>query len=139
MKSNSFFLTGLLLFIPLCGCADGSPNNSVNQHSKILDSGDILTIFTDATSPSASYFSTSPADRVQLADRMLDILKQTHASMSIINFAESRLRTHPRLERDNFKVPLTDKDGSIYNFTYISDTDTHLYIINYKHIAPNKD
>jgi len=139
MKPHSILLSGLLLLAPLSSCADGSTDNTAKQVSKILDSGDILTISTDKTSASASYFSTSPADRTQLANRMLNILKKTNASNSIISFAESRLKQHPRLKRDNFKVPLTDKDGTVYKFTYISDANSRLYLLNYQCLGATKN
>ncbi len=154
--------TSTLLLLPLISCAedhenttfnknqstqvlamnqsnDLATNQSENRTTKLLPSGDILTLAeTENGSPSASYFSCSPAERTELAKRMLNILKSTKASKSIIAFAESSLNDHPRLKRSRFKVPLTDDDGTVYKFTYSSDIESNLYILNYQYIGASK-
>ena len=121
-------LANLMMLLPIASCADGSASNATSHTSQILESGDILTISANNT---ASYFSTHPAARPELAERMVNILRITNANKSIIDFASSRLIKHPRLERDDFKVNLTTQDGTTYKFTYISEPDSNLYILNY--------
>jgi hypothetical protein len=99
MKLHTLLLPGLLLLTPLTACAEGNANSMVNLTNQIFESGDILTLsHNDKTSPSASYFSTTPAGRDELAKRMLDILNKTNASKSIIRFAKEQLIKHPRLK-----------------------------------------
>lgn len=139
MKLHTLLLPGLLLLAPLTSCAESDAGTTANYINLISESGDILTLsLRDKTSPSASYFSTAPAERPELATRMLNILNETNASKSIIDYARSKLIKHPRLKRANFKVKLTDDDGTIYMFNYISDPDSGLYVLNYEYIGAAK-
>lgn len=128
MKPYSIFLTSLMMLLPLASCAEGSASGLHSHRNQILESGDILTISANNT---ASYFSAHPATRLVLAERIVNILRKTNARKSTIEFASSRLIKHPRLEREHFKVNLTDQDGTTYKFSYISEPDSNLYILNY--------
>ena len=137
MKSYILLFTSTLLLLPLISCADTSSNSEVRN--EILPSGDILS--TSRTSDGkavASYFSTKPAPTEILAKRMINILKTMGASKSIISFTESRLSRNRRLKNEQFNLPLTDDDGTVYNFIYNSDAQSGLYILNYQFIGLSK-
>ncbi len=134
MKSYILLFTSVLLLVPLLSCADNSSNVTVKN--KLLPSGDILTVSTLSNGKAvASYFSTKSADVAQLVKRIVNILNQTKADKTIINFIEARLPKHPYLKKSQFKMPLTNKDGKKYLFTYSSDFQSNLYILNYQYIG----
>ncbi|MDH5178992.1 MAG: hypothetical protein OEZ39_08325 [Gammaproteobacteria bacterium] len=127
-KAKIIFL-GYMLCLTAAGCA----NAASDRETTLLDSGDILVISkNNKGQPVASYISTQMVDSNQLAQRMIRILKLTNSGASILQFAESRLPSHPRLKKENFTVPLTSKDGMVYEFMHSSDFENKLFILNYK-------
>ena len=48
------------------------------------------------------------------------------------SFSTCGLGRNRRLKRDEFKLPLTDKDGTVHKFTYTSDYIAKIYILSYQ-------
>lgn len=136
MKPYIILIASTLLFLPLLSCADNTPNTMAR--SELLPTGDILSISTINGKSTASYFSTKPAKKEIIAKRIIHILKSVKARKSIIDFAESRLHRNRRLKKEQFKLSLTDDDGTIYKFTYSSNVRSALFILNYQHVSPSK-
>ena len=115
-----------------------SPQNKNFQTSRkttILQSGDILVLSEDAKGkPTASYISTKPADKETIAQRIIQILKKTQVNESFLKFVETSLPQNRALKNDNFRLPLTDIDGTEYRFTYDSDLEYGIYIMNYRFV-----
>lgn len=108
---------------------DISIQNHKHENVQLLHSGDI---FIKNNETSANYFSTEPIASEKLAKRLTWVLQQMNASLRIINFSKSRLPTNRRLKKDNFILPLTDEDGTIYQFIYTSDIEAKFYSIYYE-------
>ena len=136
MKPYIILLTSTLLFLPLLSCADNTPNTTTR--SELLPSGNILTISIINSKSVASYFSTKPAKKEILAKRIIHILESVKANQSIIDFAKSRLHRNRRLKKEQFKLSLTDDDGTVYKFTYSSNMRSALFILNYQYVGTSK-
>ena len=153
----------MLLLYPAIGCTEQANNSTTpkalvgaqgvmidapkpqnkslptSRKTTILQSGDILVLSESGKGkPTASYISTKPADKGVIAQRIIEILKKTQANESFLKFVETNLPNNRALKNDNFTLPLTDIDGTEYRFTYSSDLEYGLYIINYQFVEPPK-
>lgn len=144
------YLCGILLLFPVIGCSEQVPDSTTQKTSiistnavteasvktTILPSGDVLVVSNNTHGkPLASYISTNPADKQVIAKRIIQILKDTQANKSFLEFAETSLPENRILNKENFTLPLVDVDGTEYNFSYSSDMNYSFYIINYQFIA----
>lgn len=144
------YLFGILLLFPVIGCSDQAQNpttqkspgvskNAVAEMSRkttILQSGDVLVLSKNTHGkPVASYISTNPADKQVIAKRIIQILKDTQANKSFLEFVETSLPENRVLKKENFILPLVDVDGTEYRFTYSSNMEYSLYFMNYEFVA----
>ncbi|WP_160151979.1 hypothetical protein [Microbulbifer sp. ALW1] len=141
-------LVGLvtLLFIPLTGCAEsissGKNNSRTDLEKKIFpdseiktelkDHGNILSIKRGETGTiDASYVLTYPPTREDLANRIIELMKVVEINGEFIQKMGSRLQRNRVLGKEEFSLPLTDFDGKVYRFNFISDTENGFYVISY--------
>ena len=82
----------------------------------------------------ASYISTKPTDKETIAQRIIQILKKMHVNESFLKFVETSLPKNRALKNENFRLPLTDIDGTEYRFIYASDLEYGLYILDYQFV-----
>lgn len=136
----------VLIFIPLAGCAeDGSADKDITQvglsrgdvHStelqtELRDGGEIFTVGKDESgSIKASYFFTSPPTAKELSDRIIEMMKGMHINKEFIQKISTRLPRNRTLNKEEFSLPLTDIDGTVYRFNFISDIENRFFVINY--------
>jgi len=79
----------------------------------------------------ASLFSTSPVDPSAQFKRILWVLKTTQAKKVFIDMVNERLVNSRQFKKENFTLPLIDMEGQEYEFSYTSNHERRLYVLNY--------
>ncbi|WP_078083010.1 hypothetical protein [Microbulbifer mangrovi] len=146
MKFYKLIGTAVLPFISLMGCAEeGSATgasvkaeltaNAEQESSlstELKGKGEILSIKKEpAGTIKASYFFSEPPTKEDLANKILEMMEEVEISDEFIQKISGRLIKNRSLRKDNFSLPLTDMDGTVYQFDFLSDAENSFFVINY--------
>lgn len=146
MKFFKLVSSVALIFVSLTGCAEEGKANSGAAHSRageivsqptslkteLKDGGAVLTIGKDASGAvKASYFFTVAPTQEDLASRIVEMMGEVEINEGFIQKISPRLRRSRVLGNTDFSLPLTDVDGTVYQFNYISDIENSFFVINY--------
>ncbi|MCQ3830094.1 hypothetical protein HXX02_11600 [Microbulbifer elongatus] len=146
MKLYRLIGTVAIPFISLMGCAEeGSAKGpaarsevtEVSDPTKSLSTelkgdGEILSIKREADGViRASYFFSEPPSKEKLAVRILSMMESVGINDEFIQKISGRIKRSRAIDKENFSLPLTDMDGRVYSFSFSSDTENSLFVINY--------
>lgn len=146
MRFYKLIGTAVLPFISLMGCVEdgvaigpeaqtelgGNGVQESNLSTELKGEGEILSIKKDtAGTIKASYFFTASPTKEELANRILEILSEVEVNDEFIQKISGRLKRSRALGKEEFSLPLTDIDGTVYQFDFFSDFENSFFVINY--------
>ncbi|GAB2514406.1 hypothetical protein [Microbulbifer agarilyticus] len=145
MRPLNFITAITVAFFSLTGCADDGSENTVVQpevssveghdgsfRTDLKANGEIFSIKNDGAGlVEASYFFSEPPSKEVLANRILAMMGALEIDKVFIEKIGGRLKKNRRLENAEFVLPLTDMDGTVYKFNYVSDAENNFFVINY--------
>lgn len=100
---------------------------------RLVDGTNILTRSDNNTGFIASYLAMAPADRQELAERIVMLLKSGPAvDEQFLQFVEGNIAANRRLEKPDFDFALTNADGLKYQFSYTSNDEESVFVLNYR-------
>lgn len=107
---------------------------STGAHSmRLVDGTNVLALSGKATGFIASYLAMAPADSQELANRIIMLMKAgPFVDEQFLEFAEGNIATNRHLQKDNFELSLTNVNGEKYHFSYISNHNESLFVLNYR-------
>lgn len=119
--------------------AQAEKKSATQQHPLKVNfiHGEALMVGDPAKEGVVSLFAMEPVSPSVMASRIIDILKAEGASKAFVDKLEPRLKMNPRLEKDDFSLPIIDEEGNEYRFEYQSDISNRFYTLNYYSKALN--
>lgn len=112
---------------------DDATENVAPHSMELVDGTNVLALSGNATGFIASHLAMTPADSQELANRIIMLMKAgPSVDEQFLEFAEGNIATNRRLQKDNFELSLTNATGEKYQFSYISNHNESLFVLNYR-------
>lgn len=113
--------------------ADQAAEGTTLNPLRLVDGANILARSGNDTGFIASYLAVAPAESHELAERIITLLKAGPAvDGQFLQFVESNIAANRRLKKPDFDLALTNADGLEYQFSYTSNNDQSLFVLNYR-------
>lgn len=133
----------ILALLATLGCAafadesrspKGGAMKNVGPHSmRLVDDTNVLALSGNDAGFIGSYLAMTPADSQKLANRIIMLMKAGPAvDEQFLEFVEGNIENNRRLKKSDFEFSLTSTTGTEYQFSYSSNQEESLFVLNYR-------